>query len=76
MAKALRKRVGNEYRGSQPTRKADHGESRGVDELETSHKCPLFRELYEAISLLYSSNGGIGEACRKVTRPDPTHCAP
>ena len=23
--------------------------------------------------LTYGSNGGIGETCRKVTRPDPTH---
>jgi hypothetical protein len=42
MAKALRERVGQQYTGTQRTRKAVHGELlRGAGEMDLSHNIPL-----------------------------------
>ena len=53
---------------------ADHGEC-AVDagEMDISCKRTLSREPYEVRVSRTALTGGIGETCRKVTRPDPTH---
>ena len=60
MAKALRERVGKEYKGTQRTRKAVHGES--AVEL-AKWKCPIIslsREPYEAKVSRTGLTGGMG----------------
>ncbi len=42
----------------------------------TNEKLPVHVPLSCAVcgeSRMHGSNGGVGETCRKVTRPDPTH---
>ena len=62
MAKGLRKMVGKEYKGTQRTRKAVHGNKlRGAGEMEISHKCTIFREPYEVKVSRAGLTGGMGK---------------
>src|SRR5215469_1427962 len=68
-AKALRERVEKQYTGTQRTRKAVHGECTVELAKWTFLVIALCREPYEAKVSRTGLTGGIGETCRKVTRP-------
>jgi len=72
-AKAPRERVGTQYKGTQRTRKAVHGECTMELAKWTFPIIVSFsREPYEVESLTYGSNGGHEETYRKATRLVPT----
>ena len=64
MAKALRERVGKQYKGTQRTRKAVHGECTVELAKWTFPIISLCREPYEAKVCTYGSNGLRHEVAR------------
>jgi len=75
MAKALRERVGKEYKGTQRTRKAVHGECFVELAKWTSPVISLSREPYEAKVSRTGLTGGLGKRAireRALILPTPT----
>src|SRR5215475_12565158 len=73
MAKALREKVGKQYKGTRRTRQAVHGECSVELAKWTFPVIVSFsREPCEYESLTHGSNGGYGETYREAMRPVPT----